>query len=52
MADLVAEESRIAAELQAISIALNEQHADIKAMAPDDAANARYMVSASKNTGS
>ena len=44
MADLVAEESRLAAELTATSIALNEQHEDIKAHASDDAANATYMV--------
>ena len=39
MADLVAEESRLANALQAHSRLLNEQHADIKAK-PDDAANA------------
>ena len=44
MADLVAEESRLADGLQAISILLNEQHEDIKAHAADDAANATYMV--------
>ena len=44
MADLVAEESRLADGLQAMSILLNEQHEDIKAHASDDAANATYMV--------
>ena len=49
MADLVAEESRVANGLQATSIALNEQHADIKAKSPDDAANARYMIDQQKH---
>ena len=49
MADLVAEESRLADGLQAISILLNEQHEDIKAHAADDAANAQYMVGQQKH---
>ena len=48
MADLVAEESRLANELQAVSIALNEQHADITATEPDDAANATLHDRAAK----
>ena len=49
MADLVAEESKLADGLQAISILLNEQHEDIKAHDPDDAANATYMVGQQKH---
>ena len=49
MADLVAEESRVADALSAISILLNEQHVDIKAHDPDDAANAQYMVGQQKH---
>ena len=49
MADLVAEESRIANELQAISIVLNEQHEDIKAHEADETANARYFVGQQKH---
>ena len=48
MADLVAEESRVANELQAISIDLNQQHEDIKAK-PDDAGNATYMIGQQKH---
>ena len=49
MADLVAEESRIATELQTLSVGLNEQHENIKAHAADDAANATYMVGQQKH---
>ena len=49
MADLVAEESRVAKELSAISLALNEQHADMKEHPSDDVKNAAYMVGQQKH---